>query len=364
MKHFYCITVFFLALICSTYAEEDKIKVVIIAKAEYCVCQGEKVNFTIVVKNTGTATAKNVIVRAKIPAGMKYKKYVNGIILRWKLKSLPVKEEKILRYTLNTPKAGIFENIAIVYVDGNASDKVKIQTRIIPPSAPILKMTIDCPSYTFLSVTTFIIRITNEGDASARRLKVIATLPSQLDYIRSTPYSIYRRRIVGEWSTIHWKIPEIKARSKKIIKLVTRAKFSGRYLVGIKLIYNYKSSVRQIIKTFASIFFRYGDDFSMPLFLHSYARRDYPCLVGSQATYLISCDNEGRRAATNIIIKNRLPKKMVYVEAKGPTPHKHKDGMVTFEAVPILNPGKRLNYSITCKAIAPGSAKNINYTKI
>ena len=105
--------------------------------------------------------------------------------------------------------------------------------------APILKITIDNPRIVFCHrAITSTVTIINEGDASARNLKIIATLSRKVDYIRSTPRGLYRKGKRGKLSTVTWKIPEMKAGSKKVIRLMNRGKLGGRCRIGVKLISN------------------------------------------------------------------------------------------------------------------------------
>ena len=68
--------------------------------------------------------------------------------------------------------------------------------------------------------------------------------------------------------------------------------------------------------------------------------------------------NEGTSPATNVSVNNHIPKEMKYIGAKGPTPHSYKNGIVYFKPMPILQPGEKLVYTIICRAITPGSARN------
>ena len=328
--------------------------VYIIKEGPSMVRKGQKANYTLTVKNNGTGPATNVVVRDKIPAGMKYKTRVNGMTLRWKLGTIPAQGKKSIRYTLDTPKVGTFDNTAKVYMGRKheVRHKTELRTRVV---APVLKITKDAPRLTILHrAITCTITITNEGDAPARNLKIIDTLPRLLDYIRSTPRGVYRKGKKDTLSTVTWKIPEIKANSKVVIKLMARAKLTGRCRNGVKLISNDPElPVIPTKEAFANIKIK-----GIPaVHISSYDTED-PCEVGRQTIYIIECMNEGTSPCTIMKLHNRIPKEMEYVGAKGPTPHTHKDGLVIFEPVPIVQPGEKLTYTIICRAVRPGSAKN------
>ena len=331
--------------------EEEEACIVI--EGPKAICQGQVARYALVVKNIGMEIAKDVMIRVKIPAGMKYKDRSDGFVLCWNLGSLAAKEGKVVYYDLKARKVGNFENIGIVYVNGKACDKAKIKTRVI---APVLKITIDNPRRTVrYRVMTSTITIMNEGDVSVRDLKMIATLPRAVDYIRSKPRGLYRKGRDGKLSTVTWKIPEMKAGSKKIMRFISRAKLGGRCRFGAQLISdNTEPTIIPRIEAFSSLKI-IGFD---PVHISSYDTKD-PCKVGQETIYIIECMNEGSSPTTNIIVNNHISKEMKYIGAKGPTPHSYKDGIVYFKPVPILQPGEKITYRVKCKAITPGSAKNI-----
>ena len=353
MKSVYFLAIFLLAFI---YAQESKVQLIIVGNAPLSKRKGQKINCSFTVKNMGTAIVKDVIVRVKVPAWIRYKKLLNGVILRWNFESLAAKESKIIHYILDTPYRGSFENIALVYANGKACAKAKIKIRVI---GPFLKIEINNPRRTIpYKAVPFTVTIINEGDATARNLKMIAALPRGLDYIRSSPRGVYRKGENRILSMLVWKIPEIKAGSKKIIRIMNRARLLSRGCcrarLAVKLISNDPKFPVIPITKFSSVkIIGCGPR----LHVSSYDKGD-PCEVGQQTIYIVECMNEDTGSFTDVSLNNHIPKEMKYVGAKGPTLHSYKDGIVYFKPVPIMQPGEKLTYTIICKAIAPGSATN------
>ena len=354
MKGIFYSIVFFLAITmrCTFGQVEGRANVYIVIEGPNSIRLGQGARYALVVKNIGTGIAKDVMIRAKIPAGMKYKDRSDGIVLRWNLGSLATKERKVVYCDLNATKIGNFDNIGIVYANGKAYHEARFRTRVI---APLLKITIDNPHRTSLHrPITSVITIVNEGDASARNLKIIATLPRSVDYIRSTPRGLYRKGKDGKLSVVIWEIPEMKAGSKKVILLMNKAQLGGRWRFGVQLIsHDPEPPVIPRIEDVSSLKI-IG---FVPVHISSYDTKD-PCEVGQQTSYIIECRNEATIPTTNIIVNNHISKKMKYIGAKGPTPHSYKDGIVYFKPVPILQPGEEITYTVKCKAITPGPAKN------
>jgi hypothetical protein len=49
---------------------------------------------------------------------------------------------------------------------------------------------------------------------------------------------------------------------------------------------------------------------------------------------------------------------MEFVKAEGPGGLKPEGGRVTFDPAPILMPGEKAVWKVTCRALRPGSAKH------
>ena len=215
----------------------------------------------------------------------------------------------------------------------------------------------------------FTITIRNDGDVSARKFRLVNFLPSCLCYIRSTPRGIFRKgrrtysasgEICHRYETITWRIPEIKPHSKIIFKVMVRSTISASSVNIVRLIgRNFEGVVTSNYEAFA----RFGIYGPPAIHISSYDTED-PCEVGRKTIYIVDCRQEGTSPITNLQIKNRIPKKMQYIEAQGPTAHKYENGLVTFEPVRILLPGEKLTYKFVCKAISEGTAVNhtiLNY---
>ena len=347
MKGVFYFVIFLMITVHCTFGQvEDRANVRIVIEGPKSVRQGQAARYALVVKNIGTDIAKNVVVRVKIPYGMGYN--TSGKVFHWNFGNLAEKEEKVVYYVLDTPKLGRFENRAFLYVDGEKIDQAKIQTRVIQPA---LKAEINGPRLTIYGrLLTYWITI--KGEVSVQNLEIVCPLPPQLEYIRSSQCGVYRRDHIKKKSSVIWKIDKIKLNSTMRIKLITRAKLSGRTRVLVKLRYKDPEFIEMQTMKFSCPLQIKGFP---PLYINLYETKD-PCEVGKQTTYIVECINEG--PCTILAMKNSIPRQMEYIGANGPTPHKHKYGVVYFEPIPILQARKKVVYTITCKAVAPGFARN------
>lgn len=99
--------------------------------------------------------------------------------------------------------------------------------------------------------------------------------------------------------------------------------------------------------------------------ISSYDTED-PVEVGKLTVYVIEHRNEGTSECTNLEVINEIDDNMEFVDAEAPVEYKIEGDKIIFDPVLILQPGEKVQYRVTCKAIAPGSIKNraiLKYTE-
>ena len=114
---------------------ESRANVCMVIEGPRTIRLGQETRYALVVKNVGTGIAKDVMIRVKIPAGMKCKDRSDGFVLPWNLGSLAGKERKVVYCHLNATKVGSFENIGIVCANGKVS-KGRGKNKISHPANP------------------------------------------------------------------------------------------------------------------------------------------------------------------------------------------------------------------------------------
>ena len=179
---------------------------------------------------------------------------------------------------------------------------------------------------------------------------VIVVLPPELEYVKSTPPGAYLK------PTVTWSTGDLAPESRKEIVLECRAALTGPGRVtGVFT----SESLHSASGMRASL----GTGYDLKIIgipamhISTYDTED-PVEVGKQTVYVVETRNEGTGPCTNILITCQIPEQMEFVKADGPVPSKQAGGKVSFEAVPLLKPGEKLVYKVTCKAVREGSAKH------
>lgn len=314
--------------------------------------RGNVANYKITVKNKGNGVARAVFIRDEIPAGMKFRTRDKGVVLRWRIGELQPGQSVTRTYSLDTIKVGTYDNIAKVYMKRKLVHKTTFRTKVIAPDIKIVK---EGPSLVFLNKpANYTITITNDGNADAKNVILTDTLPKNLDYISSSPAGIFKPGKGEKLARIKWKLGDIGAGKKKIIKLSTRANKVGRCKNSVKMI----SDTDILPKIEPQTAICMTNIIGVPaMHINSYDTED-PVEVGKQTIYVIEVRNEGTSPCTNVVLIDTVDDEMEFISASGPVPYKAEGNKITFEPAPILQPGEKLTYRIVCKAVKEGSAKN------
>ncbi len=142
---------------------------------------GQPADFHLIVRNTRPIAVQEVIVRTQIPQGMTVQgteppAHVEGNILWWDLGTLTGTQEKRLQMHLTAEAGGELNCPAWVTFTAASTMKLKVgEPRLV------LKTTVP-PKVLLGSPTTFLVTLSNTGNAAAEQVKVHATLSEGLDH--------------------------------------------------------------------------------------------------------------------------------------------------------------------------------------
>ena len=157
-------------------------------------------DWTVTVKNTGDATATNLVVRATVPNEVRVKSPDGGTVgagsVEWKVAELRAGEQKTFR--LNATAAKLADRATLtVSVLGDAKDgartvgeplgaKAETAVAIIGTPALVLELATPAGLVEVGKRVSFQVRVKNQGTVSARNVEVNAFAPPELRAIRGT----------------------------------------------------------------------------------------------------------------------------------------------------------------------------------
>jgi uncharacterized repeat protein (TIGR01451 family) len=197
---------------------------------------------------------------------------------------------------------------------------------------------------------TYTVTAINTTKEVLKDLILRAQIPQGLQWSTPFPLSEGGRKINGPVG-IKWRFDNLEPGQTRTASFEVLAESAGVFIITAEL----STSSTQEPLNQASITTKV---LGLPaMHISTYDTED-PVQVGKQTTYVVEIRNEGTAPCTNIKIESKIPEQMEFVSATANVSFKNKGNNVTFDAVPILQPGEKLVYKVVCKVIKAGSARH------
>ncbi len=148
---------------------------------------GRPAEFTLTVRNTGDAVARNLVVTDTVPGGLTFLaasdggKYANGRVT-WRLGELPAGQSRSVTVKLNTFQIGRMENTARAEAYcANADARAVLEVRGIP--ALLLEVVDLSDPIEVGGNVTYEITVLNQGSAAGTSIVIRCQIPGEQSYI-------------------------------------------------------------------------------------------------------------------------------------------------------------------------------------
>lgn len=185
-----------------------------------------------------------------------------------------------------------------------------------------------------------------QGNTPLRRVRIVMSPGEYMDYISSSPQGACMPGSSGQPASVVWEFPELDAASTEL-KVVMRAKKTGLSRIVVAVTGDSVAGAEAHAET---------QVIGVPaLHVSSYDTED-PVDVGESTVYVIEMRNEGTAPVTNTRLEHVISGIMEFADARGPMAFRREQGKVVFEPCPILQPGEKLTYRVTVKAMKTGAA--------
>ncbi|MCC7517660.1 MAG: DUF11 domain-containing protein [Verrucomicrobiae bacterium] len=295
---------------------------------------GDPVNYTVVVKNMGNATARDVVVTDNVPDGLgaeggqKQLSYNVGV--------LAPSESKQVEVPLRAERRGKFTNVATVR-SSNAGEATDNATTVV--TQPGLSVTKTGTAEQFVGRTAnYEIVVANTGDTSLTDVVVTDWVDPNVKILSASGAEIN-----GFQAT--WRIPDLAASEKKNFEVSVTSMVSGNFPNNVSVVTRegLKEAARAntLWKGMAALLLQLSDD-------------PDPIGVGETTTYNIRVTNQGTAESSNIKIVAKFDKEIDPVSASGATEASVSGKVVTFGTVARLAPKQAVSWTITGKGVQPG----------
>lgn len=199
-----------------------------------------KANYTVAIENPGTADAKGVELVTQLPAGLKYVDANNSgrydattNSIRWSLDRLPARQYGEVQFTAIPMRKGDFNIRAEASGSKGLSDAKDHRLVVEGLAALLFEVADQVDPIEVGGVTTYQIRVHNQGTEQANNVQFVATVPPGLRAVApsgTSKYQIQGNRVVFE------SIPALPAKGESVYSVRVEGVTAGdqRFTVHMK----------------------------------------------------------------------------------------------------------------------------------
>lgn len=288
------------------------------------------VTYNIVVKNTGSAVARNVVVTDPVPEGY------TGQAATINVGDLAPGQSKNLSVTFKATKRGEVCNVATA----NSSNAGKVSddacTVILVPGLKIEKS--GTKEQILGRNADYNIVVSNTGDTTLNNVTVTDTAPAPTSIVEAPGATVSGNRAT-------WTIAELKPGEKRSLSIKLTSRTAGTHCNTVSVAAAGLSDSAEactLWRGIAAVLLEVVDD-------------PDPLAVGETTTYTIRVTNQGFADIHNVKLDATFAEQVVPVSS----PQGRVSAQtVSFPAVSSIAPKQSVTYTIQVKAVKPGDSRN------
>lgn len=317
--------------------EEPLLKVEAQAPADVVV--GDPLVQTVTVTNPGSGVAQNVQVRVTTSEGLQNTRADRSQI---DIGALSPGESRTVRLSF-TAMAGGEQSLEIeATADSGLKQVTESTIRVV---APALKVAIDGPGLRYVGRDSkFTLTVTNDGQAATNNVRVTHRIPSGFKFVKADKGGTFD----AAQGTVSWFVGHLEASQSAQLKLHLQASELGDFEHLVQA----TSEHGIVAKTEATT--KIEGSASLVLEIHDL---DDPVEVGQETAYEIRVSNTGSKAADNVSLAFELPAGLELLNVESPTDHLAKNGLILFNDLANLAPGKTALFRVHVRGETDGNQR-------
>jgi uncharacterized repeat protein (TIGR01451 family) len=297
---------------------------------------GEAVPFQITVSNPGSGPVTNLLLRGKLPEGLKHPQ---GSLVEAEMGTLGPGETRTVTLTTTAAKGGRYTAEVLANADAGLETSASASVNVLGAT---LQLRHNGPLKCYLkSEVNFELELANTGSAAAGFVEVMETLPAGQDFVSASDSGFYD----PAGRTITWRLPALPPSGQH--RLGYRVKAVG---VGEQVGHTVARADRGAEVRADSTFTVEG----IPALMLEVVDLEDPVEVGGELNYEIRVVNQGSCPSTNIQITAAVPDGLQPSGANGPTAHRFQGGQIFFEPLPKLATRADVVYRVKVRGLQPG----------
>lgn len=292
---------------------------------------GSMITYNVVVANTGSAVARDVVLTDPVPEGL------TGDPVTVNIGDLAPNQSKTVSVNFKANQRGRFCNVATAKSSNAGEVKAEACTVVQQPGVKITK---EGTKEQFLGRNaTYDIVVSNTGDTPLTGVVVSDVTPAQTTIVDAGGGTV-------DGHNITWVVGDLAAGASKSFKVVLTSMVAGNLCdtASVMASQGLRESAEActLWRGVSGLLLETGDN-------------PDPIQVGEQTTYYVRVTNQGTAPDADVKLVVKFPKELTPVSADNGG--QIEGQTVTFPAYPNLDPKKAFEYHITAKGAAVGDAR-------
>lgn len=295
--------------------------------------------FQMVVTNTGTGPATNVVLRDQLPPGLKHP---HGDVIEADIGTLAPGESRTVTLDTTAAQVGKHTNEAVVTADGGLKATGQATVLVTQGALHLRKQG---PTFRYLGrEAEYDVEVHNPGTAPATNVRVVDTLPEGLEFISASDAGVYDPKA----RQVTWSLGSLGAGERRGLELKLLANKSGDWInrAEVRADHNLQAQAEAPlhVEGVAALMLEVVD-------------LDDPVEVDNETTYEIRVVNQGSSSCMGLQIVASVPAEMTPLDGAGPTTARVQGHQVVFEPLPRLTARADALYRVRVRAKQPGDVR-------
>ncbi|MFM9961246.1 MAG: hypothetical protein ACKV2Q_08465 [Planctomycetaceae bacterium] len=317
--------------------EEPLLKLAMEAPAEVFV--GDPLVQTITITNPGTGIAQNVKIQVTPPEGLEA---TRGGQSQMEIGELNPGESRTVRLSFTALTGGEQTLNIAATADAGLKQAASATVKVIAPS---LKIAVEGPGLRYAGRDArYTLNVINNGQAATNNVRVTHRVPKGFKFLKADKGGSFD----ASNGAVTWFIGHLEPAQTAQVKLHLQAQEIGQFEhhVAVSAEHGVTAKAESLTKVEGSA--------SLTLEIHDL---DDPIEVGHETAYEVRISNTGSKAAQNVGLTFELPTGIELIKVQSATQHLAKNGLILFNDLPELAPGKTALFRIHVKGTAEGNQR-------
>ena len=308
-------------------------------KAPAEVIVGDPLVQTVTVTNPGTGIAHNVTIHIAAPEGLEATRGDRSKIL---IGALNPGDSRTVRLSFTAISGGDQTLEVAATADSGLNHSAEATVNVIAPS---LALAVEGPAVRYAGRDArYSLSITNEGQAATNDVRVTHRIPKGFTFVKADKGGTHDAKT----NSVNWTVGHLEPAQVAQLKLQLHATEIGQFE------HHVSASDEHGVTAKADTTTTVEGSATLVLEIHDL---DDPVEVGQETAYEVRISNTGSKPAQNVGLTFELPRGVELLNVQSVTQHLAKNGLILFNDLPELAPGKTALVRIHIRGVAEGQQR-------